>query len=377
MRLLFLNYEYPPLGGGAANATARLLDILSQDSRFVIDLICSSLDIEKLETISPTVTLHRLDIGKHGDLHYQTQKDLLRYAWAARAYAAKLHREQPYDGCLAFFGIPCGVVARSLRIPYIVSLRGSDVPFYNPRFAMLDRLLFQRLSRRVWRDARAVVANSEGLRTLALNTAPHQRIPVIPNGVDTARFHPAPQLPATLEILTVARLIPRKGIHHLISALSLLPPGVRLTIAGSGTERESLERLARQQGMGAQVRFLGPLPNGALPEVYRTASVFVLPSLNEGMSNTVLEAMASGLPLVLTDTGGTQELLSDGVNGFVVEKECAASIASALRRYVEQPELLAQHGAESRRRAGERSWSATAQAYAALFEEHFGGKAHG
>jgi len=377
MRLLFLNYEYPPLGGGAANATACLLSEYQHNSWFSIDLICSSPSKADFSALSPTIHLHRLDIGKRGDLHYQTQKDLLRYAWAARAYAAKLHREHPYDGCLAFFGIPCGVVARSLHIPYIVSLRGSDVPFYNPRFAMLDRLVFQRLSRRVWRDARAVVANSEGLRALALSSAPHQRIPVIPNGVDTRRFHPAPHLPAPLEILTVARLIPRKGIHHLISALSLLPPGVRLTIAGSGTERESLERLAHQQGLSTQVRFLGPLPNETLPEVYRAASVFVLPSLNEGMSNTVLEAMASGLPLVLTDTGGTQELLSDGLNGFVVEKECAASIASALRRYMEQPELVARHGAESRRRAGERSWGATAQAYAGLFREHFAGAAHG
>lgn len=377
MRLLFLNYEYPPLGGGAANATRYLLEELKDEHRFLIDLVCSSIDKTIIEHHSSNIQVHRLDIGKRGDLHYQTQRDLLHYACAARRYAAKLQRERSYHGCLAFFGIPCGVVARSLGLPYIVSLRGSDVPFYNPRFALLDRLIFQRLSRRVWRDARAVVANSEGLRTLARQTAPGQEIAVIPNGVDTLLFHPAATAPAgPLEIVTVARLIPRKGIHHLINAVALLPPGATLTIAGSGSEREALEQLAREQGVAEHVRFLGAVAHEDLPKLYRAGSVFVLPSLNEGMSNTVLEAMASGLPLVLTETGGTRELLEDGVNGFLVEKDSPASIADALRRYMDDPDLMFRQGVQSRRRAEQRAWSHTAEAYAALFLQHFAGGTH-
>ncbi len=134
--------------------------------------------------------------------------------------------------------------------------------------------------------------------------------------------------------------------------------------------------MVQQHGLAGRVRFQGALPNADLPAIYRAASVFVLPSLNEGMSNTVLEAMACGLPVVLTDTGGTSELLEDGRNGYLIEMESAASIAQVLRRYLEQPDLLALHGAESRQRAEARSWRATADAYAMLFEQHFGARSH-
>ena len=377
MRLLFLNYEYPPLGGGAANATQHLLREFANYHRYSIDLICSSVNEDSLEMPFDQTRIFRLDIGKHGDLHYQTQENLIHYALRARRRAAMLHRQEPYDGCLAFFGIPCGVLARGLGIPYIVSLRGSDVPFYNPRFALLDRLFFQRMSRKVWADAHAVVANSAGLRSLALESAPGQAISVIPNGVDTRTFYPADSLPPTFEILTVARLIPRKGLNHLINALALLPDYCSLTIIGSGTEGDALKKQARDLQIEDRVRFLGAMPHEWLPKHYRAASVFVLPSLNEGMSNTVLEAMASGLPVVLTRTGGTDELLTDGENGFAIEQGNATDIVRALRQYLKDDTLLQRHGAESRKRAEAQSWATAAGDYAELFDRYFRKPARG
>lgn len=370
MRLLILNYEDPPLGGGAGNALAHLLAEWGRMPEFTADIVVSSPDIAVTETLRDGVQLHRLDIGKRGGLHYQTQKDLLRYAWRAYRKCKQLQTANRYDGCLAFFGIPCGVVATGLRLPFIVSLRGSDVPFYNPRFALLDQLVFQHLSRGVWGSAAAVVANSEGLKSLALQTAPRQSIAVIPNGVDTAAFHPASDPPEGLHILSVARLIPRKGLHHLIAAVAQLPDA-RLTIVGGGTEGPALEALVCSLGVEERVTFAGAVPHEDLPARYRSASVFVLPSLNEGMSNTVLEAVASGLPVLLTDTGGTRELLSDGENGFLIDAEPSA-IAAALSRYRENPALLRSHGKASRARAEHFSWAAAAEAYMQLFHDCFG-----
>lgn len=368
-----LNYEYPPLGGGAANATRHLLDAWARHDEIEIVLICSSPDVASIESPHAKVRIERLDIGKRSGLHYQTQVELLRYAWRAWRRSRQLLREERFDGCLAFFGIPCGFIASRLGLPYIVSLRGSDVPFYNPRFALLDRLLFQRLSRRVWRRAACVVANSVGLHLLANKTAADQMIEVIPNGVDTERFHP-PLSPAEgFEILCVARLIPRKGIADLIRAVAQLPPAARLTVIGDGTERDNLKLLAEGLGIAERVRLLGALTHDALPPHYRAAHVFALPSKNEGMSNTVLEAMASGLPLVLTDTGGTAELLEPGVNGVMVPMSDPAALARALMRYLEEPELARAHGAVSRRKSEAMGWKASAEAYLKLFEQHFAG----
>ena len=142
MRILFFNYEYPPLGGGAGNATFYLLQEFSKISGLEIDLITSSIDKFKIEELTTNIRIHYLDIGKKNTFHFQSQKDLLIYSWKAYFYAKKLIKQKKFDLTLAFFGIPCGYIAMRLKIPYIVSLRGSDVPGYNERFKILDKFIF-------------------------------------------------------------------------------------------------------------------------------------------------------------------------------------------------------------------------------------------
>jgi len=368
MRLLYLNYEYPPLGGGAANASRYLMETWRSQPDLSVDLVCASPDRTRVDEVSDRLRVHRLDIGKRGSIHYQSQADLLRYAWAAWGYGRRLASEQRYDGCLAFFGIPCGFVARKLGLPYIVSLRGSDVPGYNPRFALLDTLLFRRMSRGIWRGARAVVANSAGLKSLALKTLPEQSIEVIPNGADCERFSPAPERSPgkRLRVLCVSRLIARKGVDDLIRALHALTEPADLTIVGSGNLESELKALTSQLGIGERVTFLGAHDHEALPDLYRAADLFVLPSHNEGMSNTVLEALASGLPVLLTPTGGTEELLDEQVNGRLIQAGDPASIAAAITYYQCEPEAISAHGRASRARAEALSWSLVAEEYLQL-----------
>lgn len=367
MRVLMLNYEFPPLGGGAAHANRNILRAMTEATDLEIDLVTSSVGAARVEVFAPGKTIHYLDIGKRGNLHYQTNRDLLAYTLRAFGYARALMGQQRYDLCHAFFGIPCGAIAWRLGLPYIVSLRGSDVPFYNARFRVPDTVLFKRLSTRVWKSAAAVVANSQGLRTLALESAPAQKIDVIPNGVDTDIFHPGEPLDTNggLRVLTVARLIRRKGIEHLIDALGQLGDDrATLTIVGEGNQRGALE--ARAAGCDGRVRFLGAVPHEQLPAVYRTHDVFVLPSLNEGMSNTVLEAMASGMPILMTRTGGAQELVEPGDNGDFIEAD-GAGIARSLKTYLERPALIRTHGARSRAKAEARGWAEVAAAYTAQY----------
>ena len=382
MRALMLNYEYPPLGGVAGNATAALLREFAQIPELEIDLATSAIGEARTEFFSENIRIHFLDIGKRGGLHYQTTKDLLTYSWRSWREARRMTRQKPYDLCHAFFGIPCGYVASKLDravgggLPCIVSLRGSDVPFYNDRFRLLDRLLFRRLSRRIWSRAAAVVANSEGLRELALRTAPGQAVQVIPNGVDTTRFTPSKRNETNgLKILCVSRLIERKGVEYLIRAVAKLPePRPSLTLAGTGNIEAELKRLASELGLASTgdarggVRFLGQVAPEDIAGVYRAHDLFALPSLNEGMSNTVLEAMASGLPVIATETGGTAELLADGQNGFIIEKRSPEDIAEKIKRYLDKRELLVPHGENSRERAEKMSWKNAAAAYYELYE---------
>ncbi len=368
MRVLMLNYEYPPLGGGAANATRYLLREFSERPELTVDLVTSSPGGYREESPSATVDRYRLDVSKR-DRHYWRQSEIARYAWKAYRKCRELEATREYDLVHAWFGVPSGVVARLLEPPALVALRGSDVPGYNDRFAA-QYVLLKPLIRRVWRDAAAVVANSRGLRELALETA-DVPIDVIPNGVAVEEFEPVYHERDRLRVLCVSRLIARKGLGALVDAVAELAArgglDVELTIVGEGELAGSLRTRAERRGVADRVTFAGYVPHDEIHRYYEAADVFALPSHNEGMSNTILEAMAAGLPIVTSDTGGTAELLGD--NGIVVRAGDPTSIATALETYAADRDLLGRHGRESRSIAEEMSWTAVADRYLETYDE--------
>jgi len=365
--ILVLNYEFPPLGGGAANATEHLLREYEKDTSLYIDLVTSSTGKERVEKFSENITIHYIDIGKNGSAHYQSNKELLTYGWKSYQYAKKLMRHKTYSVCHAFFGIPSGFVAMFLGIPYIVSLRGSDVPFYNKRFRLLDTILFQHISRVVWKRAKAVVANSEALCALAYTTLPQQKISIIHNGVDTNTFVPAKKTAEDkiIRIISTGRLIERKGYHFLIDALKGVE-NAQLILIGDGPEKDALAEKAR--AFSVAVSFEGKRDRSFIISALQKADIFVLPSQNEGMSNSVLEAMACGLPIVATDTGGTKELISEGENGMIVPVGEVASLKVALLSLCNDKKLREKMGNASRSRAEKMSWQKMAKEYKKLYE---------
>jgi phosphatidylinositol alpha-1,6-mannosyltransferase len=193
-------------------------------------------------------------------------------------------------------------------------------------------------------------------------------VTLIPNAVDTERFQPAPTPALTNgspRVLCAGRLIERKGQHHLIEAVSQLrgmgQNGFKVLLAGTGDGEAALKAQVAREGLDDVVRFLGYVPWQEMPALYAAVDLFVLPSYNEGMSVALLEAMASGLPVVVTPTGGTEELM-DG-NGLLVPWADPAALAGALARLLSSPETRATMGGRSRELALQRTWPATAQAY--------------
>ncbi len=361
MKILVLNYEFPPLGGGTGNATYYLLKEFSKFKDLEIDLVTSSACKFRIEKFSDNITIHFLDIDKKENLHYQSNKNLLKYSWKAYKYSKKLKKQKKFDLIHAFFGIPCGFIAMKLRVPYIVSLRGSDVPFYNKRFYWLDKLIFKRLSRVVWKKAKAVIANSQDLKNLALQTSPKEKISIIYNSVDIQKFKPIPDKQAKnkiIKIISTGRLIKRKGYEYLIEAVAEMN-NIQVELIGDGNLKEELEKLAKEKE--ANISFLGKKKHNELVLYLQKADIFCLPSLNEGMSNSLLEAMACGLPIITTDTGGARELIKD--NGFIVGKGSSPEIKRAIKNYLDNPELLKQHGQKSREIAEKMSWDNVALEY--------------
>jgi len=375
VRLLILNNEFPPLGGGAATATQYLLKEFASDTALEVRLITSAEGNEVVnEQVAPNIAVTRLPVGKEGR-HHWTRMEILRYLRGAEAESKRLLREEPYDLAHAFFTFPAGWVAWRYRqrLPYIISLRGSDVPGFNPRFRW-EYLFGKKAVRMIWRGAGRVVANSSGLRQLALQSAPEEPIEIIPNGVDTQFFTPR-SVPLTVRsfparLIFVGRLTRRKRVDLIIRAIALLRDlGISLpvTIIGEGEERVRLMKLNRELGVVGLVEFAGAIPRERIVQSYQGADIFLLPSEWEGMSNALLEAMACGLAVVVTDTGGTKELINK--NGIILPNNREESIADALQEILAEPGRLEAMKSKSREIAENFTWATFARKYLDLYHE--------
>jgi len=367
IHLLMLNFEFPPIGGGAANAHYYLLKEYAGSKELTIDVLTSAPNPGfSKENFAGNITVYKVGLHKK-NLHYWRKVEVLEWLIKAGFYYRRLLRQGDFDLVHAFFGFPTGWLCYRTadELPYIISLRGSDVPGYNVRLG-LDYKLTAGLFRRIWSSAAVVVANSSGLRNLALKFMPSLDIAVIPNGIDTAKFYPAENrsLGKPIRLLTVSRLIERKRVDLLIKAVceaKKLGLDVCLNIAGEGNLSGSLKKLSHELNIAGSVFFLGRIPPEKMPQVYRENDILVMSSAHEGMSNAMLEAMASGLPIITTDCEGVEELIAG--NGIVVERPDAESFAGAFQKLAGDDKLYVRMGAAARAQAEKLSWKSVARQY--------------
>jgi len=371
IKLLMLNYEFPPIGGGAGKANLCLLEEFAGMEDLEIDVLTSSVATGlSVEKFADNITIYKVGIRKK-NLHYWKKSEVITWLFKAYFQYRKMVKKNDYDLAHAFFGFPTGFLPwlTAAKLPYIISLRGSDVPGYNIRLG-LDYKLLGGLFSSIWHKASAVIANSKGLTDLALKFTPDIDIGIIANGVSRDRFAPKPHNDYTdkLNLLTVCRLISRKRLHLLIEATALLVEkglDVTLNIAGEGNLMDELKSLAERLSVTNRVNFLGLIPSADMPAVYRENDVFVMCSSHEGMSNAMLEAMSSGLPLVTTRCEGVEELICD--NGIVVEKTDSISLAEAIDQIVGDVAKYQKMSQASIRQAERFTWKASAMRYLELY----------
>ncbi len=262
------------------------------------------------------------------------------YFYSIRAAVAREAREFRPDVILAYFAYPYGFAAvqcgRMLRLPVVVSCRGSDINH------MAVPRLQGGMIRAALRACNRVFVMSDEMRARVLPWGlDAARVEVVSNGVDATRFQPAERSAAraalgirTAEhvLVCVSRLSPEKGIDVLVDAMAQLKgSSARLYVVGDGAERDALATRARAAGVSENVVFKLTRPHDEIPRWLAAADVAVLPSRTEGMPNAVLEALACGRPVVATAVGGTRELITDPALGRLVAPGDAAALANALR----------------------------------------------
>lgn len=318
---------------------------------------------------------------------YQSPGDYRRYRpeWWRACYATleREHRREPFDvllsqsaGALGYFalarrelGLPVVVVLHGAMVNGLrTALRGAASPIGAYRLA---RLLLTQLPQHAlrWRAARDDVTRwiavsdevkADWRREMGV---PAERISVISNGIDTARFAPDPAartatraalgLPPDAPLLVgVGRIEQSKGFQIAIRALANLRerwPEARLVIAGAGGYQAALEREIGALGLGARVQLLGYRPNAELPALLASADLFVMPSLcHEAFPLTIIEALACGLPALATDVGGIPRAVTHNQTGALLPMGDLPAWTAALDRLLGDPRRLRAMGALAR-----------------------------
>ncbi|MGE5533873.1 MAG: glycosyltransferase family 4 protein [Bacillota bacterium] len=164
----------------------------------------------------------------------------------------------------------------------------------------------------------------------------------IGNGVDTRHFFPPDSRSKKLNILYSGRLGYRKGLVDLVKSAELIipkHPEVNFVFAGKGPFEHALKTLVESSGYKEHFQFLGFVESKELLQCYQSASMFVLPSHYEGLPTVLLEAMASGLPVIATDVGGVKDVVLHGKNGLIIPVKDSKAIAYAILRLLDEPEL--------------------------------------
>jgi glycosyltransferase involved in cell wall biosynthesis len=336
LSVLFVNYEYPPIGGGGGATSRFLAEALARQGHRVHVLTGALRGHAGVENTVPGLIVERLETGRaRSDIC--SVVEMARFILAAGPRLRSLLRGCRPDVVHIFFGMPTGAVLlfSGLRRaqPYFISLLGGDVPGFLPAETGRMHAALKWLTRRLWSRAAAVMPNSAGLAQLARNTL-QREYDIVSNGVDSGFFHPhgACTEEGPLRMIFVGRIVAQKGLDVLIDALARLDPSLpyTLTVVGDGPQRIELERRAHALGVAAHIHWQGWVALDMLREMYREHHVLVLPSRFEGMASVMLQAMASGCAVISSDVFGARDVLGDGMGGIIVPIDDTAALAEGI-----------------------------------------------
>ena len=266
------------------------------------------------------------------------------------------------------FAAPAVWISRARGVPVVVNYRGGGAgPFLARAVAVVGPTL---------RRASALVVPSEFLREVFARFG--FSASVVPNVIDAERFAPAPNPSGSARgdaagphILIARNLEPVYDVATGLRAFQLVRernPAARLSVAGTGPERARLEALAKELGLGDSVRFVGRVENDAMPSLYREADVMLNPSLADNMPISILESLASGVPIVTTDVGGIPFLVREGETARLVSSGDERAMAAAIEDLWSDKEQAARQSRAGLALAQEYTWARIRERWAAIYQ---------
>ncbi len=387
MRILFCNYEYPPLGGGGGVINKQIAEELAK--KHEVDVLTSQgLGLPR-HSVENGVSVYRVPVFFRSRQAAANIPSMLAYLPSGYRTGRRLVCDHSYDVINTHFVVPTGPLgnwlSRKHAIPNVLSVHGGDL--YDPsKWTSPHRHVFLRSAvRRLLRKADAVVGQSRNtLKNVYDYYDKDLECECIPLGI----LRPDSQIRASRSdygipetdcvLVTVGRLVSRKAVDQLIRILGRIRnTGVHLIIIGSGPQEDSLRKMAQELGVSERVYFLGQVNEQTKFEVLRMADIYVSTSQHEGFGIVYLEAMASELPVVCYDYGGQTDFLKSDVSGYVVKLNDTDAFQQSCEHLIDDPELRKEFTDRNLKEVKGFYIDRCADRYLQLFEQVIGRRGNG
>lgn len=376
LRILFCNYEYPPLGGGGGVVMAAMARALAE--RHDVTVLTSRAAGLSAEGMDAGVKVVRVPVFFRRHLAVANLPSMAAYLPMGLLRGLKLGRAGRFDVINTHFAVPSGPLgdwlSRRLDIPNVLSVHGGDL--YDPskkssphRHAFLRRAVASLLRR-----ADSVVAQSrDTARNVQQIYGVDRKVDLIPLGIDRPPQNVRAQrsdfnLPEDAFVLvTAGRVVPRKASTQLIETLAALPD-VFLVVIGDGPEAGAVKQRAAQLGVENRLRMLGYVSDEVKYSAYAVSDVFVSTAQHEGFGLVFLEAMSFGLPVVCYNRGGQTDFLSTPDTGDVIQLNDLEAFNDAVRALRDSPQRTAAVGRHNLAKVEDFFIARCAERYEELFE---------
>lgn len=342
MNILILNYEYPPLGGGAGVITQHISAGLARLGHNVTVVTTWFSGLEEFEK-NENLTIIRLK-SKRKYIYRSNVFEMLSWITECKRFIPTYISENSFDLCFANFAIPGGYVAsylkNKLQLPYVIISHGHDIPWFCKKEMFWYHVLLYRVIKNICKKSALNFVQTDEMKTNIdrfLGEKLQNKNIIIPNGCDTKMFYPdLNRNSSEFKIIFSGRLVKQKDPFTFLNALKILSiknvPFIA-NIFGDGSLRKDMEKFVIKNRLSDKVCFLGWLTKNELAEAYRNSHVFVQSSVHEGMSIATMEALASGVFVICTPVGMNKKLVKASKTGELFNFSDSEDLAAKLKSY--------------------------------------------